>query len=63
MAVLATDYGAYARKLLKIVFTEEELKNCILPPVKSYLTRQPLDEDRFKIVLGKKFDWITYFIS
>ncbi len=51
--VMATDYGDYARKILRIIFTSDELQTRILPLGKSYLARKPLDEDRFKIFISK----------
>ncbi|CAF2053357.1 unnamed protein product [Rotaria magnacalcarata] len=49
--LMATDYGNYARKILRIVFSQDELKSSILPPGKPHLRRQPLDQDRFKICM------------
>ncbi|CAF1493592.1 unnamed protein product, partial [Rotaria sordida] len=46
--VMATDYGDYARQILRIIFTSGELKNCILPPGRPHLARKPLDQERFK---------------
>ncbi len=42
--VMATDYGEYAREILRIIFTSNELKTSILPPGKLHLARKPLDE-------------------
>ena len=50
---MATDYGGYARKILRIIFSSEELKNSILPPGRPHLTRQPLDQKRFNIFTGE----------
>ncbi|CAF3304050.1 unnamed protein product [Rotaria socialis] len=47
--LMVTDYGNYARKILRIVFSRDELKSSILPPGKPHFRRQPLDQDRFKI--------------
>lgn len=60
LEVLATDYGDYARKILRILFTSEELKNSILPPARKHLSREPLDEERFKKFLSSQ---ITVFFS
>lgn len=49
LEVLATDYGDYARRILRVLYTDEELKNSILPPARKHLSRKPLDEVRFKI--------------
>ncbi|CAF4114537.1 unnamed protein product [Rotaria sp. Silwood2] len=46
--VMATDYGDYARQILQIIYTSDELKNSILPPGKPHLARPPLAKDRFK---------------
>ena len=51
--IMATDYGDYARKILRLIFTSDELKTCTLPPGKPHFTRQPLDEERFKIFTGR----------
>jgi len=42
--VMATDYGDYARKILRVIFTSDELQTRILPPGKLHLARKPLDE-------------------
>ncbi|CAF4678720.1 unnamed protein product, partial [Rotaria magnacalcarata] len=52
LGVMATDYGDYSRQILRIIFTGDELKTCILPPGKAHLTREPLDQERFTIFLG-----------
>ncbi|CAM4983063.1 unnamed protein product [Rotaria socialis] len=51
LGVMATDYGDYSRQILRIIFTGDELKTCILPLVKAHLTREPLDQERFTIFL------------
>ncbi|CAM4971801.1 unnamed protein product [Rotaria socialis] len=51
LGVMATDYGDYSRQILRIIFTGDELKTCILPPGKAHLTREPLDQERFTIFL------------
>ncbi|CAF3351230.1 unnamed protein product [Rotaria socialis] len=50
--LMVTDYGNYARKILRIVFSRDELKSSILPPGKPHFRRQPLDQDRFKICMN-----------
>ncbi|CAF4519374.1 unnamed protein product, partial [Rotaria magnacalcarata] len=52
LGVMATDYGDYSRQILRIIFTGDELKTCILPPGNAHLTREPLDQERFTIFLG-----------
>lgn len=49
---MATDYGDYSRKILRMIFSPDELKNRILPPGKEYLAREPLDPERFRIFTG-----------
>ena len=44
--------GDYSRKILRIIFTGDELKTCILSPGKAHLTREPFDQERFTIFLG-----------
>jgi hypothetical protein len=51
--VMASDYDDYARKILKIIFTPQELKDSILPPGRRHLARPPLDEIKFKKFTGK----------
>ncbi|CAF5203896.1 unnamed protein product, partial [Rotaria magnacalcarata] len=47
--LMATDYGNYTRKTLRIVFSQDELKRSVLPPGNPHFRRQSLDQDRFKI--------------
>ena len=49
---MATDYGDYSRKILRLIFTAEELKTSILPPGKAQFSREPLETARFKIFTG-----------
>lgn len=49
---LASSVGDFARKNMRIVFTEEELKAQVLPPARSHLKRESLDEHRFQLVNG-----------
>ncbi|CAF1604877.1 unnamed protein product, partial [Didymodactylos carnosus] len=48
--IAGTSYGDYARKLMKKLFTEEELKSRILPPARQHLKRPVLDEHKFKFL-------------
>ncbi|CAF3394515.1 unnamed protein product [Rotaria socialis] len=48
LGVLGTDYGDYARNILLILYTKEELRTSILPPGRTHLSRKPLDKVRFK---------------
>ncbi|CAF2997279.1 unnamed protein product [Rotaria socialis] len=50
--IMGTDYGDYTREVLRKVFTEDERKNCILPPRREYLKREPLDEDKYKLCMN-----------
>jgi hypothetical protein len=49
---IASSVGDFARKTMRIVFTEQELKTHILPPTRSHLSRPSLDETRFQLVNG-----------
>ncbi|CAF4971676.1 unnamed protein product, partial [Rotaria magnacalcarata] len=49
--LMATDYGNYARKILRIVFSQDELKSSILPPGKPHLGVSHL------IKIALKFVW------
>ncbi|CAF1076141.1 unnamed protein product [Rotaria magnacalcarata] len=48
LGALGTDYGDYARNILRILYTKEELQTSILPPGRTHLSRKPLDKVRFK---------------
>ncbi|CAF4395900.1 unnamed protein product, partial [Rotaria magnacalcarata] len=50
--LMATDYGNYARKILRIVFSQDELKSSILPPGKPHLGVSHL------IKIALKFVWV-----
>ncbi|CAF4443579.1 unnamed protein product, partial [Rotaria magnacalcarata] len=50
--IMGTDYDDYTREVLRKVFTEDERKNCILPPRREYLKREPLDEDKYKLCMS-----------
>ncbi|CAF5229264.1 unnamed protein product, partial [Rotaria magnacalcarata] len=54
LKVSGRDIGDYARKLLDILFTTQELQSSILPSHAAHLyQKEVLDEDRFKILNGK----------
>jgi hypothetical protein len=53
LATTAKDLPDFARKTLKILFSDEELKSHILPPQRDYFRRPALDQKRFDILLGK----------
>ena len=44
--------GDYARKVLRIIFTREELLTSILPPGGSHYSRKPLDQEKFELFHG-----------
>lgn len=46
---MGRNYGDFARRTMRILFSSKELKNCVLPPSRSYLTRPALDENRFEL--------------
>ncbi|CAF1561435.1 unnamed protein product, partial [Adineta ricciae] len=51
LTVSGRDIGDYARKLLDILFTTQELQSSILPSQAAHLyQKEVLDEDRFKIL-------------
>ncbi|CAF3488214.1 unnamed protein product [Rotaria socialis] len=41
----------FSRKVLKVLYSQEELKPHLLPPKRAHLTRPALDENRFNILL------------
>ncbi|CAF2219140.1 unnamed protein product [Rotaria magnacalcarata] len=41
----------FSRKVLKMLYSQEELKTHLLPPKRAHLTRPALDENRFNILL------------
>lgn len=55
--VPAKNAGEYARNLLRILFTPEELQTCLLPSsqAKSY-NKPELDSDRMRLMNGKDFE-------
>ncbi|CAF4212627.1 unnamed protein product, partial [Adineta steineri] len=44
---IGTDFGDYARQLMRVLYTKDELQSCILPPGRQHLARPPLDAERF----------------
>ncbi|CAF1524702.1 unnamed protein product, partial [Didymodactylos carnosus] len=48
--IVGTSYGDYARKLMKKLYSKDDLKNCILPPARDHLKRNALDEEKFTIL-------------
>ena len=49
---VASSFGDFARKTIRIVCTKDELKIHILPPKRSYLTKPSLNEEKFQLVNG-----------
>jgi hypothetical protein len=47
------DMYDFARQTLRILFTSQELTECILPPGRKHLRRPPLDLERFNKFHGK----------
>ncbi|CAF4245033.1 unnamed protein product [Rotaria magnacalcarata] len=45
--IVGKDFGDYARRVMRVLFTEEELRTSILPPKRKHLAREPLDSVRF----------------
>ncbi|CAF3193862.1 unnamed protein product [Rotaria socialis] len=56
--LMATDYGDYARKILRIVFSRDELKSSILSSGKPHF----LDVSHL-IKIASKFEWVCIFFS
>ncbi|CAF4271958.1 unnamed protein product, partial [Adineta steineri] len=44
---IGTDFDHYARQLMRVLYTKDELQSCILPPGRQHLARLPLDAERF----------------
>ncbi len=63
LEIVAKDFGDYARQVMRILYTNDELRSCILPPGRSHLTRKALDSDRFSRLngLSKIFSNINLF--
>ena len=55
LGTIASSFGDFARRTMRIVFTENELKTQILPPQRSFLNRSSLDEKKFQLVNGMMF--------
>ncbi|CAF2106469.1 unnamed protein product [Rotaria magnacalcarata] len=49
--IMATDYGDYARQVLRTIYSSYELQNSILPPGRPHLARSLLEKDRFKLFI------------
>jgi hypothetical protein len=59
LGTVASSIGDFARKTMRIVFSEHDLKAKILPPQRSYLARSSLDEKQFQLVNGM----IIFYVS
>ena len=56
----------FACKVIKLLFSQEELKTHLLPPKREHLQRPALDENRFNILLGNiifHFKIVSYSIT
>ncbi|CAF1278909.1 unnamed protein product [Rotaria sordida] len=47
LEIVGKDFGDYARQLMRVLYTNDELQSSILPPGRRHLVRKPLDFDRF----------------
>jgi hypothetical protein len=52
LRIRGKNVGDYARQVLRILYSQEELLSSILPPGGSQFIRQPLDEKRFERLHG-----------
>ncbi|CAF1617933.1 unnamed protein product, partial [Didymodactylos carnosus] len=50
LEISATSYGDYGRRLMRIMFSKEELKLSVLPPARSHLSKKPLNERKFSFL-------------
>jgi hypothetical protein len=50
--VRGKNVGDYARQILRIIFTHEELTTSILPPGGTHYSRKTLDKEKFKLFDG-----------
>ena len=51
--------GDYARQLLRVIYSLEELVSSILPPGGAQYSRAPLDSEKFEIFHREYFDWVV----
>ncbi|CAF1281434.1 unnamed protein product [Adineta ricciae] len=52
LEIRGRDIYDYGRKILKTLYTSQELGSCILPPARNHLARPALDPVRFNIFHG-----------
>ncbi|CAF1109136.1 unnamed protein product [Rotaria sordida] len=50
ITIVGKDFGDFARQIMRILYTPDELQTCILPPRRPHLSREPLDPDRFRLL-------------
>ncbi|CAF2986500.1 unnamed protein product, partial [Rotaria sp. Silwood2] len=50
ITTVGKDFGDFARQIIRILYTPDELRTCILPPRRPHLSREPLDPDRFRLL-------------
>lgn len=53
LKIRAKDYGAYARLVLRKLFSQDELTTSILPPGGGQYRRPPLDPEKFEYLHRK----------
>jgi hypothetical protein len=46
------DFGDFARQTIRILYTTDELRTCVLPPDRPHLSRKALDIVRFRLLNG-----------
>lgn len=47
---------------MRLLYTADELRTCVLPPDRSHLARKALDTDRFRLLNGDYSLLVTSFI-
>ena len=52
LEIMCQNYGDYARKLMKIIFSAEDLQTRILPPAWGHLARKALEQSSFNSLSG-----------
>jgi hypothetical protein len=50
--VVGKDFGNSARQVVRILYTTEEFKICILSPKRLHLARESLDSEHFRLLNG-----------
>ena len=52
LEIRGRDIYDYGIKILKMLYTSQELSSCILPPARNHLARPALDPVRFNVFHG-----------